>query len=401
MASTPGSKWRRWRSKTVLLLALAMLTSTLPAVAHDSAYATGRGPVSDVSVSVTPNVAGVSGAAYTIDFKASATGALVANSGTITVTAARGTQLSRCALVTDLVTHSSVDSCGSDAPPAATKTITTEVAIGAGDGVQVVFDGVTNAPTVGLHDLVLSTSADVAGSGRYALVARGAAVSKLSVSVAPGVAGASGAAYTIDFTASATGALVADSGTITVTAPAGTQLPRCALVTDLVTHASEDSCAGDVAPASSMTITSQVAVGDGDEVQVVYAGATNSGGVGLHQLRVSTSTDAGAITHYTLSAPAGAVSAVSLAVTNPARRASGVDYMLKFRASATGALVAGAGTITVTAAAGTELPNCALVTDLASRGSTESCAGGSSTGAHDGPHFSGCRSRWRRGPGRL
>ena len=380
MANTPSSKWRRWRSKTALLLALAMVTSALSGVALESASATGRGSVSAVSVSVTPDVAGVSEAAYTINFKASATGALVDNSGTITVTAAPGTKLSNCALVTDLVTHSSVDSCAGDAPPAATMTITTQVAIGAGAGVQMVFDGVTNATTVGPHVLAVSTSADAASSARYALVARGGAVSKLSVSVAPDVAGASGAAYTINFQASATGALVASSGTITVSAAAGTKLPRCALVTDLVTHASEDSCAGDVAPASTMTITSQVAVGDGDEVQVVFAGATNSGVVGPDQLRVSTSTDAGAITHYALLAPTGAVSSVSLAVTNPARRASGVDYMIKFRASATGALVAGAGTITVTAAPGTELPNCALVTDMASHGSTESCAGGSSPG---------------------
>jgi hypothetical protein len=380
MADAPSSKWRRWRSKTALLLGLAMLTSALPGVALESAGATGRGSVSAVSVSVTPDVVGVSEAAYTINFKASATGALVDNSGTITVTAAPGTKLSNCALVTDLVTHSSVDSCAGDAPPAATMTITTQAAIGAGDGVQMVFDGVTNATTVGPHVLAVSTSADAASSGRYVLVARGGAVSKLSVSVAPDVAGASGAAYTINFKASATGALVASAGAITVSAATATGLPRCALVTDLVTHASEDSCAGDVAPASSMTITTQVAVGDGDEVQVVFAGVTNSGVAGPHQLRVSTSTDAGAITHYTLVAPTGVVSAVSVALTNPASRASGVDYMIKFRASATGSLIAGAGTITVTAAAGTELPNCALVTDLASRGSTESCAGGSSPG---------------------
>ena len=180
-------------------------------------------------------------------------------------------------------------------------------------------------------------------------------MSDLSVSVAPDVAGASGAAYTIDFKASATGALVANSGTISVTAATGTKLPRCAVVTDLVTHASEDSCAGDVPPASTMTITTQVAVGAGDDVQVVFSGATNSVVVG-HQLRVSTSTDAGAITHYALAAPTGAVSSVSLAMTNRAGRATGVDYMVKFRASSTGALLAGAGTITVTAAAGQSCP---------------------------------------------
>ncbi len=332
---------------------LRVSTSTDGASSAKYALVARGGAVSNVSVSVTPDVAGVSGAAYSISFKASATGALVASHGTITVTAAPGTKLSDCAVVTDLVTHSSADSCAGDAPPAATMTITTEVAIGAGDGVQMVFDGVTNATTVGPHVLRVSTSTDGASSAKYALVARGGAVSNVSVSVTPDVAGVSGAAYSISFKASATGALVASHGTITVTAAPGTKLSDCAVVTDLVTHASAGSCAGDAPPAATMTITTEVAIGAGDEVQVVFAGATNSDVVGLHQLEVSTSTDAGAIAHYTLAAPTGAVSAVSLALTNATRRASGVDYMIRFRASATGALVAGSGTITVSAAPGT------------------------------------------------
>jgi hypothetical protein len=380
MATKTSSNWRSWRSKTALLLTLAMLAATLQGVAVETAGASGRGSVSRVSVSVTPDVAGVSGAAYTIGFKASAMGALVADSGTITVTAAPGTKLSECALITDLVTHISLDSCAGGYQPAASITITTEVAVGAGDEVQMVFDQVTNAITVGPHVLRVATSADAANSGKYALVARGGAVSNLSVLVTPALAGASGAAYTINFKASATGALVASSGTMTVSTAPGTKLPSCALVTDLVTHASEDSCVGG-APASSMTFTTEVAVGDGDEVQVVLAGATNSDVVGLHQLAVSTSTDAGAITHYVLTARTGAVSGVSLALTNAASRASGVDYTIKFRASAKGALVADSGTITVTAAPGTKLSDCALVTDLATHSSLDSCAGSHPPGA--------------------
>ncbi len=171
-----------------------------------------------MSLSVTPDVAGVTGAAYTVGFKASAAGALVAGSGTITVTAAPGTKLPNCALVTDLATNASIDSCDGDAAPAATMTVTTQVAVAAGDQVRVVFTGATNTDVAGLHTLEVSTSKGSAGSATYRLVPRGGAVSDVSVSVAPNVAGASRAAYTVGFKASASGALVAGSGTITVTA---------------------------------------------------------------------------------------------------------------------------------------------------------------------------------------
>jgi hypothetical protein len=259
--------------------------------------------VSAVSVSVTPDVAGVTGAAYTVGFKASASGALVENSGTITVTAAAGTLLPDCALVTDLATNRSVESCGGDAAPAATMTVTTEVAIAAGDQVRVVFTGATNADVAGPHTLKVSTSKDSAGSATYRLVPRGGAVSDVSVSISPNVAGASGAAYTIGFKASASGALVATSGTITVTAAPGTKLPNCALVTDLATGISVDSCDGGVAPAATMTITTQVAVAAGDQVRVVFTGATNVSQPGAYTLRVSTSTDAGGGARYDLVAP--------------------------------------------------------------------------------------------------
>ena len=251
MRCSNPSKRRSWPSNTALVLVVTMLASGLQGLAVESAGATGGGSVSDVSVSVTPDVAGVPGAAYTVGFKASATGALVAGSGTITVTAAPGTKLPNCALVTDQATHRSVDSCAGDAVPAATMTITTEVAVAAGDQVQMVFDGATNADAVGAHTLRVSTSADAGGSSTYVLVPRGRAVSDVSVSVAPNVAGVSGAAYTIGFKASTSGALVAASGTITVAAAPGTKLPNCALVTDQATHSSVDSCAGGAAPAAT------------------------------------------------------------------------------------------------------------------------------------------------------
>jgi hypothetical protein len=121
--------------------------------------------------------------------------------------------------------------------------------------------------------------------------------------VTPDVAGVTGAAYTVGFKASASGALVASSGTITVTAAPGTKLPNCALVTDLATNASGDSCDGGAAPAATMTITTQVAIAAGDQVSVVFTGATNVSQPGAYHLRVSTSTDAGGGARSDLVAP--------------------------------------------------------------------------------------------------
>jgi hypothetical protein len=128
-----------------------------------------------------------------------------------------------------------------------------------------VFTGATNAAVVGAHTLRVWTSKDSAGSANYRLVPRGGAISGLSVSVTPNIAGAAGTTYTVGFNTSATGALVAGAGTITVTAAPGTKLPNCALVTDLTTN--------------------------------------NTDVAGLHTLRVSTSTDAGGGARYDLVAP--------------------------------------------------------------------------------------------------
>lgn len=266
--------------------------------------ASGASAVSAVSVSVTPDVAGVPGAAYTIGFNTSATGALVAGAGTITVTAAPGTKLPNCAVVTDLTTKGDPSNlCAGGVAPAATMALTTQSTIGPGDRVQMVFTGATNAAVAGAHTLQVSTSKDSAGSANYRLVPRGGAISGLSVSVTPDVAGASGTSYTIGFKTSATGALVAGAGTITVTAAPGTKLPNCALVTDLTTNQDDESCSGGVPPAATMTVTTQVPIATGDRVQLVFTGATNAAVVGAHTLRVSTSTDAGGAARYDLVAP--------------------------------------------------------------------------------------------------
>jgi hypothetical protein len=49
-----------------------------------------------------------------------------------------------------------------------------------------------------------------------------------------------------------------------------------------------------------MVITTEVAIAAGDQVRMVFTGATNASQPGAHTLRVSTSTDAGGGARYDL-----------------------------------------------------------------------------------------------------
>ena len=198
------------------------------------------------------------------------------------MTAAPGTKLPNCAVVTDLSAGTDpANLCAGGVAPAASMTLAAAGTIGPGDRVQMVFTGATNPSGPGAYTLKVSTSKDSAGSAMYRLVPGGRAISDLSVSVTPNVAGASGATYTVDFRTSASGALAAEGGTITVTAAPGTKLPNCAVVTDLSAGTDPANlCAGGVAPAASMTLTAASSIGPGDRVQMVFTGATNDAVVG-------------------------------------------------------------------------------------------------------------------------
>jgi hypothetical protein len=170
----------------------------------------------------------------------------------------------------------------------------------------VVLAGATNANVVGPHSLRVSTSTDAGAITHYALVAPSGAVSDVSVGLTNPASRASDVDYLIGFRASATGALVVGSGTITVVAAPGTKLPNCADVNDLATHVSAESCGDDAPPSATVAITTEAAIAAGDQVQMIFDGAANGSAVGAHRLGVSTSTDAGGNTTYSLVA-SGAV----------------------------------------------------------------------------------------------
>ena len=161
-------------------------------------------------------------------------------------------------------------------------TLSTPIDVGAGHVVQVVFDDVTNTAVAGSHTLTVSTSSDAAATASYATVP-GGALSGVSVGLSSPAAGVRGVTYTVQFTASATGALAQNQGTITVAAAAGTVLPTCAVVKDITSGDSYSRC-GDGEPGASVTLSTPIDVGAGHVVQVVFDDVTNTAVAGSHTL---------------------------------------------------------------------------------------------------------------------
>ena len=124
-----------------------------------------------------------------------------------------------------------------------------------------------------------------------------------------------------------------------------------------------------------LLISSPVSIGGDSRVEVVVPGLDNPAKAGPHTLVVQTSSDRARSVGYTTAAPSHAVVDLTLAVTSPAARASEVTYTVEFTTSASGALPAASGAITMEAAVGTfpSAPPCgqavATVTDLTSKAS--------------------------------
>ena len=103
------------------------------------------------------------------------------------------------------------------------------------------------------------------------------------------------ATWTVAFTTGASGALTAGTGTITITAPSGTQFPSAASNYS-VTSGNNTQTASNVTGGGSnaVTITTPVAVGNSAAVTVVITGVTNpaAGSYTASQFKVHTSAEA-------------------------------------------------------------------------------------------------------------
>ena len=177
--------------------------------------------VSNTSVVPSTTAAGATGVAYAINFTTSSTGQLVFP-GTVTLTGPAGTFTNASFSIFDVTEHRTVGgSIVTNNGATVVLRITTSTPTGSGDQLRVNVTGATNS-TVGPHSFQISTTSDTNAvtSPTYTLVAA-QAVSNTSVVPSTTAAGATGVAYTVNFTTSSTGQLVFP-GTVTLTGPAGT-----------------------------------------------------------------------------------------------------------------------------------------------------------------------------------
>jgi hypothetical protein len=266
-----------------------------------------------LSATLSSYAVGATEVTYGIKFQTSETGGL-APDGTITVKAGNDIVLPTCGHVTDLSTGANSDACAAGSVrPSDQMTISMggQTAIGPGDAVWVEFNGVSDKGEVwngvggATKTVEVWTSSDARAIATYQLMPVHA-VSDVYVQLSSRVAGAKDVTYAVTFQTSATGGLAQD-GTITVAGEGLVsqlpQLPTCGQVTDLSTGASSNACAQSGAvPSYKMTIsTGSIAIGAGDEVEVVFTGVTNRS-AGSHRLTVSSSSDGPGTTTFDLEA---------------------------------------------------------------------------------------------------
>ncbi len=375
----------RWSRLVAVLVSAPLLAGGLTALAPAAAAPAPDGHVLGATVSLSTSLAGATQVTYTIELTTSPTGALSANTGMMDVEGPEGT-FPGCATgsVTDLTTNakSFLLDCGAQLgklrnhlrfPPS--------VPVRAGDRVEVLLTGLDNPAALGPHLLKVGTSSD----SPVPIVFRTTAperLTALSLSRSDGVPGATQVTYILDFTASPGAALVLSVGTIDIQAPPGT-FPKADCVTgkftDLTTAASSGllECGAHVGTlGAEVRFVAPVAVSGGDHVEIVLAGLDNPKTPGPHALTVATSSDEPRTVSYAQAVPAQNLTGVSVIISSPAARATAVTYTVELTTSATGALVAGAGTVTVDAAAGTFPGGAACRTGVVTVTNLESLASG-------------------------
>jgi hypothetical protein len=360
--------------------------------------------VSGLSLVASSHAEGASEVTDTVSFTASSSGLLEPNFGQITLEGPVGTSLpgtGNCNYtVTDETTGASAcasaGSSGASSPATVTMTLPNNFTVNAGDQVQVEINGAGNPPTSSFS-LSVSTSSDLvsAATTESLSVAKSVTPASPSLTLSTTAAGADQVTQTINFTTSSLGSLVNGLGNITLEAAPGTGYSgnRCDYeVADLTTQFS-NTCAPSVSvgnpdEGSTVTITVPITIRGSDEVRLTILGVRDPG-VGSDAVSIATSSDPVVATTAPVSLVAPkAVTPTSETVSPAVTSAGGVTDTVTFKASSTGGLVGGSGSITLQGVPGTVFPGVSCgdayeIYDITTQtssgciGSTQSAQGGS------------------------
>ncbi|MBX7150246.1 hypothetical protein K1X84_01300 [bacterium] len=329
----------------------------------------GISSVTTPSVSVTnPRLATVS--PYTVSFNVGANGRLIAGSSTVTITFNASTTVSATNTNYDS-TYITVDGVATQIPTGSisisgqsvTMTIPTGISIDNNDAVVITInrigatDPVTNPGIQGSYTLTVRTSVETTDvtSGAYS-ISNVAAVATIRTHITPDTVNAA-SVDTIRFTVGSTGALTANSGTITITFPSNTYIPSSINTSNVRVASQTNNTFTNAFAVStnpllrSVTITTPVVVSNNDSVRVAFltgAGIENPSVYGDYTLNVHTSAQPidGTSSAYTLKPTVSTISNVALSVT-PNDTSQFGRYTWSFKTGMRGRLVSGISTITM------------------------------------------------------
>ncbi len=299
--------------------------------------------VTAVTASTSPAIAGTNDGVYTIGFTTSSQGALTAGQDDIYVSPTGwggcdngdGTSFT----ITDTTSGATAT-----VPCYQLSGFTTPIDIGAGDHVTITTAPVYLPAGPGVHTVQVSTSIDGPGDGSYTLTGSSTpqAVSDVTASVTPALAGSSDATYTIGFTTSSTGALTANQDTISASLPGIGQYSGTGTITDTTTGATGQFSDYGI----NTNFTTPIDIGAGDHVTITTAPTFNTpDSIGTQTVAVSTSQDTTGTGTYTLSKAVQTVTNVTASVTPALAGSSDATYTIGFTTSSTGALTANQDTI--------------------------------------------------------
>jgi trimeric autotransporter adhesin len=350
--------WVRFELTRVIICS-SMLAASLSGLISSQAGADSPTSVTNLTASVLSPAAGAT-TDWTIGFTTSSTGVLVAGNSAITVTLPAGTidQFAN-GRVTDTTLGSRITTfCAYTTGTTVTCLIDEGgPTVNAGDTLSVLLTGVTNPTATGAATSTVSTSSDTQPASTSVTLSPAQAISSLSLSTTSTAVGAT-ANWTIDFTTSSTGVMADDSGSVTVTLPAGTfgsSSPRATIFDTTTGNTVANVC--DSNGNGSTTLFCDLSFGKsvnaGDALSVMLSGVTNPTTAGSAITTVSTSSDAIPVTGVLTFTAAQAVSNLSLSLTSTAVGAT-TNWTIGFTTSSSGALPhQGGSTITVTLPTGT------------------------------------------------
>jgi hypothetical protein len=329
---------------------LTVATTSDPTAASVADAITAPTKVEYPSFSASAKAESATGVSY--DMRFTTVGGLTAQFSQFTLAAPTGTTFvsteSSCNdyVVTDLTDDQSAG-CLTASASGSTVTITTSITIAPGSSVEVEANDVTNTSSTGDHTITFSTTSNpVAVTENLALTAP-TKVKDFAFSANSDSAKATHVRYTARFTA--VGGLDPTFSAITLTGAPGTIFPpdtRC--IYDVVddTTGQNDGCPSATVSSGKVTVRPGIDVNPGDTVTLTIDDVSNPTTAGKHAVKLSTSSDAVAVSAKFDVVAEKPVKDLKFSSTSYAAGAKEVTYRFSF--VVTGGIVADTSTVTVT-----------------------------------------------------